>query len=132
MRLTRTLTALTSTALLTGACATAPTQTPLLINSQPVAIIMAAGIIAPDEVIDVTRRAVAADPSHAAMFAATAVRVAPQQEAAIRAVVVQAVPAQADAVRAAMKAAVRTLPTRFDTSVRTAEEILSQVERAIR
>ena len=117
---------------LTGACATAPARTPLMLSSQPVAVIMATGIILPDVVVDVTRTAVVADPAHAQLYAATAVRVAPQQEAAIRGAVVQAVPEQGDAIRSAMKVALRDLPRRIDVRIPKAEEILTLAERAFR
>lgn len=132
MRMIRTLASVVAIASVTGACATAPTHTPLMLSSQPVVVIMAAGIMLPDVVVDVTRRAVVAEPHHAALFAATAVRVAPQQEAAIRAAVVQAVPDQADAIRTAMKVALRSLPSRADVKIPKADEILTLVERALR
>ena len=119
-------------AVLTAACASALSKTPVLLGSHTLSVVMATAIILPDEIVDVTRTAVKADTAHAALIAATAVSVAPQQAAAIRAAVIQSAPDQAEAIISATKLALRRLPTRVDVRVRTADEVLALVDRATR
>lgn len=79
----------------TTACATAPKATPLMLSAEPVAIVMATAIIAPEALVTVVTDAVKASPTSAIAIASAAALAAPDQALAIRSIVVQAAPLNA-------------------------------------
>lgn len=126
------LVTLTAVIVFGAGCAGVPRATPLLLSGSSLPIVMATAIIAPQELVNVTRAAVKAEPHQAAVIASMAVRCAPDQAAAIRAEVVRLVPEQAETIVKVTKPVVQWLPRRLALRVPTWEETQAIVDKALR
>lgn len=112
------------------ACARPTMSTPLLLSAQPIAIVLATAIIAPDALVGLVRESVEASPQSAVPVAAAASAAAPDQALTIRATVIRLVPAAAEAVVAVTKVPRRAVAARVD--IPTHETVAALVERATR
>jgi len=110
-------------------CAKAPKSTPMLLSAEPIAIVLATAIIAPEALVSVVTEAVKAAPSSAVALAAAATAGAPDQAAAIRAAVVHLAPLDAAAI-VAVTTVKRRAPVVARVSVPNPDNILSLLERA--
>lgn len=110
------------------ACSTIPKATPLLMTAEPVAIVMATAIIAPEALIAVVSDAVKAAPKSAVAIASAATAAAPDQALAIRAAAVAMAPLDAaEIVR--VTAVKRRGPTVARLHVQDPDRMLALLER---
>jgi hypothetical protein len=130
MDLRRVVVAVVVAAALVG-CARVPSSTPLLMSAQPVTVVLATAIIAPEMLVSVAIDAVTAAPESAVVIAAAATVGAPEQASAIRAALVRLAPADAEAIVAVTKVKRRT-PAFTRVTIPDHDNILALVERATR
>lgn len=126
---TRFFLAVLALAVATTACAKPPKATPLMITAEPVAIVLATAIIAPESLVAVVTDAVKASPMSAIPIVAAAVAGAPDQALAIRAAAVAIAPLDvAEIVRVTMVK--RRTPVVTHVRIQKPEEMLALLERA--
>lgn len=110
-------------------CARPPKSTPLLLSAEPIAIVLATAIIAPEALVSVVTDAVKAAPDSAVTIAAAAMAGAPDQAAAIRAAVVHLAPLDSAAI-VAVTTVKRRAPVVARISIPKPDNMLSLLERA--